>query len=319
MKKTEFFFPSSDGISRLHGVLWEPGQPVAVLQIAHGMVEHILRYEAFACYMAERGIAVVGHDHLGHGQSCDQEHLGFFAEKKGDVCILKDMARVQYLMRKKYSQLPYIMMGHSMGSFFLRRYLTVYGDQVDGAILMGTGNQSYPVILAGSCLAGFIGRIKGKQYQSKLMRELVLGTYNMAFRPNRTSSDWLSRDTDMVDRYLKDPLCTFLFTCSAYEDFFHVLSELKKKKYLVKIPKNLPIFLISGEMDPVGNFGKGVRQVYREFRDLGIHDVTLRLYPEARHEILNESNRQEVYGDIWHWLEKHMTGWKAGYQKNSRQ
>lgn len=306
IRKTEFFIPSSDGVSRLHCVCWEPERTQAVLQIAHGMMEHILRYEEFAGYLADHGVAVIGHDHLGHGQSCDQEHLGFFAKERGDVCVVKDMERVQLVMKKGYPKLPYFMMGHSMGSFVLRRYLTIYGSRADGAILMGTGNQPYPVILAGSCLAKVIGKVKGERYRSRLMQEVVLGSYNRKFSPNRTTSDWLSRDSEMVYQYQKDPLCTFLFTNSAYRDLFHLLSELKNKHYQTRIPKELPVFLVSGDKDPVGNFGNGVRQVYRQFQNLGIQDVTLRLYPDARHEILNEINRKEVYADIWNWMQKHI-------------
>lgn len=306
MKRTEFFIPSSDGRSRIHCVCWEPEKAVAALQIAHGMVEHILRYEEFARYLTEQGVAVIGHDHLGHGMSSDEEHFGYFAKEKGDMFVLKDMARVQRVMKKRYPDVPYFMMGHSMGSFFLRRYLANYGDRIDGAIVMGTGNPPLPLILAGSTLAKIIGNIRGEQYRSRLMREMVLGSYNRAFRPNRTSSDWLSRDEAMVDQYEKDPFCTFLFTCSAYRDFFHLLSEVKKRRYVRKIPKELPIFLISGEADPVGSFGKGVRQVYRQLKRCRIKDVYLYLYPEARHEILNETNREEVFQDIWDWLNMHI-------------
>ncbi|MEG2350665.1 MAG: alpha/beta fold hydrolase, partial [Hungatella sp.] len=265
--KEEFCILSSDGASKLHCVRWMPeGETYATLQITHGMMEHILRYDAFAAYLAERGVAVIGHDHLGHGTTSESENLGFFAEHQGEVLMIKDIHRVTKRIARQYPHIPHLIMGHSMGSFFLRRYLTLYGDQVDGAILMGTGNQPLLVLAAGKLLAGFIGFIRGSRYRSRLMQELVLGTYNRAFRPNRTTNDWLSGDPEMVDRFLEDPYCGVPFSCAAYYDFFNLLLDLKLQRQFDRIPKALPLLLTSGEEDPVGGFGKGVIKVYEQFQ-----------------------------------------------------
>lgn len=303
MKRTEFYIPSSDGKSKIHCVSWKPdGEPVAALQIVHGMMEHMLRYDEFARYLTGVGIAVTGHDHLGHGKSCPKEGFGYFAAKDGEICLLKDMHRVAGVVQKRNPGIPHLMMGHSMGSFFLRRYLTLYGESLDGVIIMGTGDQPLPLVLAGEMMATLIGAVKGGAYRSRVMHELVLGSYNRAFVPNRTANDWLSRDHDIVDRFLADPCCSFYFTCAAYRDFFKLLLDLKLKKQFNRIPKHLPYLLISGEADPVGAFGNGVRRVAQQLEHLGCSGVTLKLYPEARHEIVNETNRHEVYEEIASWI-----------------
>lgn len=303
VKREEFYLPSSDGSSKIHGVSWKPeGEIRGTLQIIHGMTEYILRYDEFAVYLAKRGIAVVGHDHLGHGQSSKEENLGFFAEKKGGACLLKDIHRVSEIIEKRYEKIPHVMMGHSMGSFLLRRYLTLYEEPLAGAIMMGTGNQALPLILAGRGVAALTSKIKGPYYRSELLHQMVQGSYNKAFRPNRTAVDWLSRDEAVTDRYMADSLCTFRFTCGAYLDFFGILKDLKLKRQFEKIPKELPLLLIAGEKDPVGDSGKGVKAVYKQFQKLGIKDITLKLYPEARHEVLNETNRAEVYEYLYDWI-----------------
>lgn len=301
--REEFYIKSSDGHSKIHCVNWKPeGEVLATLQITHGMMEHIMRYDQLAVYLADHGFGVLGHDHLGHGKSCGPDDKGFFAEEQGDIYMLKDIRRVTEVVRRKYPQIPHFIMGHSMGSFFLRRYLTIYGNQVDGAIIMGTGNEPLPLVALGKLLTSFIGSIKGDRYRSVLLHQLVLGNYNLSFRPSRTLHDWLSREEGMVDQFEGDSDCDFYFTCGAYRDFFRVLLDLKLKKHFHRIPKDLPMLIVSGEEDPVGGFGKGVRSVYRQFRQIGIEDVTLKLYPGARHEVVNESNREEVYKDIETWL-----------------
>lgn len=306
--RKEFYLPSTDGLSKLHVVSWIPeGAIKAVLQLSHGMIEHILRYDEFADFMAEHSIAVVGHDHLGHGKtSLDENHFGFFSENKGEVFVLKDLYKVTSYIKHRFPGLPCFLLGHSMGSFFLRRYLTIYGRKVDGAIMIGTGNHPIVFILAGSLMASLIGKVKGKHYRSPWMHAVILNSGNYRFKPVKTDSDWLSRDRKAVDRYVKDPYCSFYFTCSAYQDFFHILMDLKRKKLLKQIPKDLPVYLLSGSMDPVGQFGRGVIQVYHQFQKLGLSDVTIKLYKDSRHEILNELNKKKVYSDILHWIQVHM-------------
>lgn len=306
--RNEFYIPSSDGISRLHCVLWKPErEPVAVLQITHGMMEHILRYDEFATFLMNQRIAVIGHDHLGHGKSCGEDGLGYFAEKGGSRYLIKDIHRVGKVIRKHYPDLPLFLMGHSMGSFFLRRYLTICGKEVQGAIIMGTGNQPLPLVAAGRVMTGLISRLGGPTYRSHLMHHMVLGRYSRPFRPNRTTNDWLSEVDEKVDEFLNDPYCNFYFTCAAYRDFFNILLDLKFKRQFKHIPKQLPILVTSGAKDPVGDFGKGVLGVYFQLIRLGIEDVQLKLYPNARHELVNASNRQEIYHDLMNWMIGHIS------------
>lgn len=303
MKKEEFYIRSTDKHTKIHGIWWKPEREVsAVLQITHGMMEHIDRYDRFATWMAEHGIAVVGHDHLGHGKTGAVTDLSFFGESKGSAYLVQDLLRVTKLMKMEYPDVPHVLMGHSMGSFITRRYLTVHGRQLDGAILMGTGGQPLMLAVLGKVAATLIGAAKGKRYRSPLLKKMVLGSYNRAFKPNRTTCDWLSRDEDVVDAYTQDPYCDVSFTCQAYVDFFNILIDLGMKRQFQNIPKEMPLLLISGEDDPVGDFGKGVEKVYDQFVEFGMEEAEIKLYPHARHEILNELNREEVFADIYHWI-----------------
>lgn len=309
MEREEFYFLSHDRHTRVHGYCWKPeGEAVAALQLSHGMMEHIGRYERFAVWMAERGVAVIGHDHLGHGKTGRQEDLSFFAEKKGAVHLVQDLFSVTRIMEDKYPGIPHILLGHSMGSFIARRYLTVHGEHLNGLILMGTGGQSLFMAAAGKLAAMLVSAAKGKRHQSYLMEEIVLGSYNRRFRPNRTTNDWLSRDEKQVDKFLADPYCNIPFSCQAYRDFFDLLIDLGLRRQFCLIPRRLPVLLISGDQDPVGNFGKGVVKVYKHFISMGMKRTSIKLYPGARHELLNEQNWEEVYKDLWSWTEKEVRG-----------
>lgn len=311
MQKEEFYLLSSDRHTYIHGFWWKPDEKVkAVLQISHGMMEHIGRYDRFASWLAERGVAVVGHDHLGHGKTGKVSDLSYFADRKGAVCLVQDLFRVTKAAESEYPDVPHILMGHSMGSFIARRYLTVHGEHLEGAIIMGTGGQPLWMAAAGKLAAIVTGMIMGKRYQSHLMQEMVLGSYNRAFRPNRTSSDWLSRDEAEVDKFLHDPYCNIPFTCQAYADLFDLLIDLGLGRQFDAIPRQLPVLFVSGEQDPVGGFGKGVKRVCKKFIDSGMEEVFVKLYPGARHELLNETNYEEVYEDLWKWMTEKVDGGK---------
>ena len=308
IKREEFSLLSSDGHSVLHCACWLPdGKIYATLQISHGMIEHILRYDEFASFLAAGGFAVFGHDHLGHGGTARAEdQFGIFADNHGAVFVLKDLFKVSKKISKDFPSVPHFILGHSMGSFFLRKYLNVYRSYVDGAIIMGTGDPSRISLFAGRTLAGVIGRWRGMDYRSSLMHRFVLGGYNRHFRPTDTASDWLSRDTQKVRQYTEDPYCKFYFSCGAYQDFLGLILTLKGKKGISSIPRSLPVLFLSGKEDPVGSFGKGVARVYHSWKKSGFQDVSLKLYSGARHEILNEINRKTVYEDILAWLELHI-------------
>lgn len=307
--KFEFYIPSSDGISRLHGIQWTPaGDVKALLQISHGMVDHIGRYDDFARAMNRRGIAVIGHDHLGHGKTGNRENHGIFAEENGAFYVIRDIRIVAGYGKRQYPGAAHYILGHSMGSYFVRRYLTLHADTVDGVIIMGTGSQPPFLLWAGSLAVRLTVKKDGRRAYNKSLHRLVLGNYNKSFEPGKTAHDWLSRDVEQAVKYEADPDCRFIFSNGAYEDFFGIMLDLKKEKQFDRIPKGLPILLISGCNDPVGEQGKGVKRVYKSFKRLKLTDVTMKLYPGARHELLNEKNKKEVFADIGDWVEKHASG-----------
>ena len=304
MKKETVYLNSTDGKNRLHGFVWLPdAEPAAVLQITHGMAEYIDRYDAFATYLAENGIAVVGHDHLGHGESVQsEEDLGFFAAKDGDRIVIDDIHLWTLEAKKRFPGKKLFLLGHSMGSFLARRYLAVYGGELDGAVIMGTGNVPAAVANIGIFCAKTSILFHKDHYRSKFLTNLTLGSNNKPFKPNRTEVDWLSANEENVDRYAADPLCGFLFTNAAFLDFFTVMKQDAKQEGFETIPRSLPILITSGELDPVGGT-KACTAVKAEYDALGFSDVTLKLYPGDRHEILNENDRAQVYADIRGWIE----------------
>ena len=281
----ELTFLSSDGHTQLHGAQWTPAdrEPIAVLQIAHGVAEHILRYDDFARYLNDRGILVAGHDHLGHGKSLPEGGTPvYFGDRATWETVVDDIHLLHDRLREQYPDLPILLMGHSMGSFLSRSYLIRYPGTVDAAIIMGTGWQPEMTIRGGLLLAGILSGLKGPDAVSKMVTNMAFGAYNKAFGDKpRTPNDWLSADTDNVDRYMADP------------------------GNIDRMDKNAPILLIAGQDDPVGNMGAGVRRTHDAFKRAGIKDVTLKLYPGLRHEILNEAAmRDTVYGDIGAWLDR---------------
>lgn len=301
-------FPSSDGIHRCWAYLWRPERdgPRGVVQIVHGVAEHMGRYDCFARYLAQRGWAVCGQDHLGHGRTGAQAGaLGYFGPRGGWDLVTRDMRRLRLLMGERLPGVPYILLGHSMGSFLTRTYLCRYPGTVDGAILSGTGQENALLVGAGRLLAALIARVRGPDARSPLVYSLSLGAYNKKFRPNRTGADWISRDEGAVDTYLRDPWCTFLPTVGLFRDMMGGLQEIAQGKALSQMDPNTPVLLFSGDQDPVGGFGKGVRKVYGYFRRYGVRDLSIRLYPGGRHEMLHELNREQVYQDVLRWLDGH--------------
>lgn len=326
-ERENFTVPSSDGHSRLFGTLWKPeGQPSMVLQIAHGMLEHMGCYDEFASWLADQGILVAGHDHLGHGRTAeDPSQLGVFAakvppsdrrcqlrdakcaaavsEKDGTVFLIRDLNRVRTVLSRRYVGIPYFMMGHSMGSFMLRRYLTAFGDGICGAVLMGTGNQPKAAVMAGLALAGGASALFGPRSRSSTVERAWKQAFNRRFCPLRTSMDWLSTDEEQVDRYLVDPLCNFQFSSSAYRDLLRMVYDSEDIRLARRIPKDLPILLVSGDQDPVGEEGRGVLRAEALLRRAGVRQVETKLYPGCRHELVIEKNRLQVAGDILAWME----------------
>ena len=306
--KKEFVYTSRDGATGIHAIEWVPeGEIRAVVQIVHGMVEFIDRYDRFAQYLMKQGYCVVGNDHLGHGKSViDKDAYGYFAQPKGNECVVSDIRHLHRRTMEKYPGVPYFMLGHSMGSFLTRQYITLFGAELDGAIIMGTGSQPKPVLKMGKALAWAYAKRYGWHYRSKVINNMALGSNNKPFEPARTPCDWLSRDEAIVDAYLKNPLNTFMFTVNGYYEMFRGIEWAENRVYMRKIPRDLPILLVSGQDDPVGGMGKGVEKVYAQLRSCGITDLQMKLYPGARHEILNEIDHEVTDADLLNWLEAHL-------------
>lgn len=304
----EFYFPSSDGKTSIHAVSWTPdGDPVGVYQIAHGVSEYALRYAPFAEFLCSKGFAVVANDHIGHGLSVAEGAPPlWFGEKDGWTHVVDDMYRLRCIARESCPSLPYFLMGHSMGSFLARTYLIRYPKTVDAAILMGTGQQSAPLLALGSLAARVIGGRNGFDRFSPTVEKLAFGTYNKPFEPTRTRYDWLSVNTENVDAYIADPLCGGDATVGLFLDMLGGIGYICKSSNVKKMDMDTPVLFISGAMDPVGDCGVGVGKAYQSFVDAGVKDVSLQLYPGLRHEILNETERDRVCADIWAWVERHM-------------
>lgn len=303
MKKYTEKIASTDSKNNLNVIIWETEkEPIGVLQIVHGMAEYIDRYDNFAKYMTEHGFNVIGHDHLGHGHSVSDEHdYGFFAEENGDKIIIEDMHSVTQYVREKWEELPNFILGHSMGSFCLRQYLTKYSNDVFGAIIMGTGWIPSAAALLGKTIATNTCKSKGSHTVNPLLIKLTLEPYNKPFAPARTNCDWLSRDEKQVDLYVNDKLCGFDFTAGAYKDFFTILEKIAKNRQLIGMRKSLPILITSGSVDPVGG-KKACEKLNAQYKRCGINDVTLKLWENDRHEILNELDKSDVYRYIYNWL-----------------
>ena len=285
------------------------GRPRAVLQMTHGMVEYIGRYEELARFLAGQGIAAVGHDHLGHGgTAATKEDYGYFGRPDGNRLLLDDIFAVTRWAKAlpALAGLPWFLLGHSMGSFYARQYLCEHGGELSGAILMGTGWQPRAAALAGRALCHLLAAFKGWHYRSKLVDGMAFGSYNRSFAPARTSKDWLNRDGREVDRYLAEERCSFRFTLNGYDSLFTGLARLCDRRLLAQAPKDLPLLFLSGADDPVGSRGKGVERAAQSLRDAGVRRIAVKLYPAARHELLLELNRQEVFADIQAFMEQHI-------------
>lgn len=305
IKKHEFFFGSADNITKIHAICWIPETIDYILQISHGMLEYIDRYEDFAKFLNKYNILVVGHDHLGHGLSISsKEKYGYFTEKNGNKVLLKDMYKLSKLVKNKYPHRPYIFLGHSMGSFLLRQFLYTYPYVANKAIIVGTGYNYMSNTKVLKRIVRSLSYAKGEEYNSYLINELVNRLFNLGFQKGKTGFEWLSRDEDAILKYIKDERSQFLFTLNGYYNLFNAMELSCKKSNIKKYNKNMPILLLSGDRDPVGNFGYGVFKVYRELKRVKIQDLSYKIYQDYRHEILNEIGKEMVYKDIVCWIKK---------------
>ena len=303
----EFRFPSADGTTTLYGRTWAPehGAPRAVLQLVHGIAEHIGRYDRFARFMSDHGYLVCAEDHLGHGNTPENaENLGYTADKDGWVKMTDNVRALHERIAPQYPGILYFILGHSMGSFLTRSYLIRYPGTVDACALLGTGQQPESVLKAGLAACRLEQIRLGKRGRSKLLQSLCFGAYNSQFKPNRTESDWVCSVDEVVDAYIADPFCQVMPTVTLMRDMLTGIRFNQQAENLAKMDKTTPVFFLSGDQDPVGSNGKGVRAAYQSFLDAGCGHVRLKLYPGGRHEMLNEHNWQDVYDELLSWFDQ---------------
>lgn len=310
-KKRSGDFLSSDGHSRTSWFIWTPEEavPSAILQISHGMCEYIERYESegFIDAMTSASFVVCGNDHIGHGR-CAQENgdLGYFTDFSN---LVDDLHTLNGIVRQTYRSLPYILLGHSMGSFVAREYIVKY-DDIDGAIICGTSAGNQP-LRAAVMLAATLARLRGERHISRRLAAMSFGGYNDAFAEEHDGDSWLCSDPEVRRRYRADPLCNFTFSVSAYRELFRMLSDISDKRgepWSARVPQSLPVLLIAGDADPLGENGKGIREVYDRLSDAELCELSMKLYHGGRHEILNDVMKHEVCSDIAEWIRSVATG-----------
>lgn len=304
--REEFYIDSVDGIHMIHGYRWYDPEIkyTAVLQLVHGMLEYIERYDELARYMAAAGYFVVGHDHLGHGESVkDASELGYVGEQ-GAVLWLKDMERVRRMAASYAPGAPYIMLGHSMGSFLVRRYLIYHGELLDGAVIMGTGQQHPLLVKAGLAVTYLNMMRQGGRGHSRMLNNLTCSGYAKRYPDNAHTGSWMSRDPEILVHALQDKKMNFEFTLNAFEALFRTIEEDVDIKRAAKMPRGLPILILSGDADPVGDNGRGVRRFEAMLKKIGMKKITCILYPENRHELINDLDKKQVFQDIQNWCDR---------------
>lgn len=275
------------------------GEVRAVLQIVHGMVEHIERYDEFAAFLAERGVMVVGHSHLGHGRSAKiAGDLGYFAEPDGNACVIGDIHELRRMTQEEHPGVPYFVLGHSMGSFLTRQYLGIHADDLAGAVIMGTADMPPAVPKSAKAVCAVIAKAKGWRHRSDFVHGMVTGGFH-----KQMGMGWLSKNEADWEVRKQDPFCNFNFTLNAYYSMFHGLERTNSREHAGLVPKNIPILFCAGAEDPVGGSGKGVEAVYQRYLRHGAK-VSLKLYGGDRHEILHEYDRQSVFEDLYQFIRK---------------
>ncbi|MBQ8518024.1 MAG: alpha/beta fold hydrolase [Agathobacter sp.] len=307
MVTSNFTFLSNDGKTAVHAVKWTPDSEdyKAILQITHGMVEFIERYIPFAEFLTSKGYMVVGHDHIGHGQSvATQDDWGYFCEGNPSDVLVEDMHKLRTLIQEDNPDVPYFMLGHSMGSFMLRKYLAVHNEKLRGAIIMGTGFIPWNVTDLALKLTAVVAKLRGSKHRSKLIQSLAFGADYEGFdmTGEKPEDSWLTKDVEIVKAYYNEPRCTYMFTVNGYKGLFEAVNFSCKLENAEKLPKKLPLFIVSGAQDPVGGLGKGVKETYDMYKEAGIQDLTYKLYQNDRHEILNETDKQVVFEDLLAWM-----------------
>ena len=307
VRKEELTYDSRDRKTKIHAIRWIPSdKPIAIIQIVHGMQEYVDRYDEFARFMAERGILVAGNDHLGHGGSVHEgDTYGYFCQGDAATVLVRDVHRLKKMNQEEYPGIPVIILGHSFGSFVVREYLTRYGTGIDAAIILGTGMQSLGLVRFAKCLASCIQFFGGPRYRSRLINYIAFGKY-LAKIPNaKTKQDWLSHNDTNIDAYVKDPACNFIFTLNRFLTMGELVKRTQSGDKIEDIPKDMPILLTSGVEDPVGDYGAGVQKLYELYqKEHHFTKVEIKIYEGFRHELLQETGRQQVFEDQYNWIRK---------------
>lgn len=303
--RKEYSYKSATGVADIFARSWAPeGKEIkGVLQISHGMAEHGERYEELASFLCEAGYAVIINDHAGHGRSINSDDdLGYFNgdKNKAGIGFVEDVHKLTLIAADEFKK-PVILMGHSMGSFVARHYITKYSSDIAGAIICGTSGPN-PAAGAGILIASLVEKVKGPKYKSEFINSVAFGAYNKRCE-GRTPFDWLSVNKENIDKYIADPYCGFLFTLSGYKNLFEVLKFVSEPSWFTSVPNALPMYLIAGTEDPVGMYGKGVKTVFDKLKETGHSNVQIKLYEGDRHEIHNEDDRFDVYADIASWCD----------------
>lgn len=299
--RKDFTYKSKDNITNIHAYIWEPTVPVkAIIQISHGMLEHILRYEEFANAMNKLGILVCGNDHLGHGRSVqDIDHQGYFADENSYQIVLEDLNTLKDKVIETYPNVPYYILGHSMGSFIARNFIYNYNENISGVIIMGSGYHSAAKMRIGKIIAAITQFYHhGWFYRSPFLEKITTGGFHKFFAKGSDKNCWLAKDPEVVKKFNTDPLCQFKFTCNGYATLFEFILKSINKKAINNLPKDLPILILSGKDDPVGHFGKDIYKIENTYEKCGLKDVHIKQYNGMRHELLNEKDRSIVYNDI---------------------
>lgn len=300
----DIYYSSNDGKSTIHAVIWRPeGKPVGIVQIIHGMCEYAARYSPFAQYLTEKGYLVCAEDHLGHGNSADEKDLGWFDDGHNYKTVLADIRALHVKISSENASLPYFVLGHSMGSFFCRNYIASYGSELSGAIIMGTGFKGKALMNFALFATRLNALFCGWRNKSKFIKSLAFGAYNKRFKADGDPNAWLSENRENVEKYNADRLCGFSFTDNGYYVLFSVIRAACSKAVIAAVPTELPVFFVSGAEDPVGDYGKGVAKACNKFIKAG-KQASLKLYDNARHEILNDFCREQVQADILEFIKK---------------
>jgi len=304
---SEYTYPSRDGIHTIYAEIYTPRIRSAkgIIQLAHGMIDYVARYKHLAEYLTGEGYILAGNHHLGHGRSVSSpEDYGFFADKDGAETVIKDMHTFNRYLRDTFPTLPLVVMGHSMGSFITRLYIEEFPHSLRGAIIHGTGGPN-PLLPFGRAIAAVVSALKGPRHRSTLIKKLAFGSYNNKFPKSEGENAWLTRKIDEVADRASDKYTSFIFTVSGYRDLFRMIRDCNSDEWFSEYPKELPTLIMSGDMDPVGAYGKGPDYVYKHLLISGCKSVQLKLYEGARHELFNETEecRLEVFSDIVTWLE----------------